>query len=240
MSSKIHIAILDKQPLIRSALSYFLGRENDIAVVGTYSNRETLIADSNFLKVDTLIMDYSLGNIFDGIMLIKNLLFRHPELKIIIYSAQESIAIVQEAIAVGVKAYIGKSKGHEDLLAAIRKVSRHGDICLTPDLKLLLATFREPERSMHEFILSKDLEGIEKLKLQKLSTREIEVIRCMLEGSNITEISNKFARSRKTISGQKQSALRKLGLKSDMELFLYRDFILTHKGLNPSTNADKF
>ena len=34
----------------------------------------------------------------------------------------------------------------------------------------------------------------------------------------------KFARSRKTVSGQKQAALRKLGLRSDIELFKYKDY----------------
>ena len=36
---------------------------------------------------------------------------------------------------------------------------------------------------------------------------------------SVTDIAEKFARSVKTISGQKQSAFRKLGVRSDNELF---------------------
>jgi DNA-binding CsgD family transcriptional regulator len=39
---------------------------------------------------------------------------------------------------------------------------------------------------------------------------------------SISEIAIKYNRSRKTISGQKQSALRKLGLKNDVELFKHQ------------------
>ena len=50
------------------------------------------------------------------------------------------------------------------------------------------------------------------------------MIRCYLDGLSITQIAGKYARSRKTISGQKQTALRKLGLRSDLELFKYKQY----------------
>jgi len=53
----------------------------------------------------------------------------------------------------------------------------------------------------------------------ELSPREREVLRCCLDGMSVTEIAEKFARSVKTISGQKQSAFRKLGVRNDSELF---------------------
>ncbi|MEV8761136.1 helix-turn-helix transcriptional regulator, partial [Klebsiella pneumoniae] len=55
--------------------------------------------------------------------------------------------------------------------------------------------------------------------MPSLSPREREVLRCCLDGMSVTDIAEKFARSVKTISGQKQSAFRKLGVRSDNELF---------------------
>jgi len=40
---------------------------------------------------------------------------------------------------------------------------------------------------------------------------------------SVIEIAEKFSRSRKTISSQKQSAMKKLGLHADSELFALRD-----------------
>ena len=53
----------------------------------------------------------------------------------------------------------------------------------------------------------------------ELSPREREVLRCCLDGMSVTDIAEKFARSIKTISSQKQSAYRKLGIRTDTELF---------------------
>ena len=46
----------------------------------------------------------------------------------------------------------------------------------------------------------------------------------ILNGLSITQFAGKYARSRKTISGQKQTALRKLGLRSDLELFKFKEY----------------
>ncbi|MNL84804.1 Transcriptional regulatory protein RcsB [compost metagenome] len=52
-----------------------------------------------------------------------------------------------------------------------------------------------------------------------LSDREREVIRCLLAGMTISDIAVKFGRSPKTISAQKGTAYRKLGVTTDNGLF---------------------
>ena len=54
-----------------------------------------------------------------------------------------------------------------------------------------------------------------------LSKRETDVVRLLAEGLTASEIAGRMGRSRKTISTQKVSAMRKLGLGTDMELFRY-------------------
>ena len=57
------------------------------------------------------------------------------------------------------------------------------------------------------------------LSLSTLSIREREVLRLCIGGLTVTCIAARFGRSSKTVSTQKQAAYRKLGLKSDMDLF---------------------
>ncbi|MCD9180241.1 LuxR C-terminal-related transcriptional regulator, partial [Escherichia coli] len=54
----------------------------------------------------------------------------------------------------------------------------------------------------------------------------LEVLRLFLSGMSVLQISEKFSRSRKTVSGQKKSAMKKLGVKTDPELFLWHDQLL--------------
>lgn len=59
----------------------------------------------------------------------------------------------------------------------------------------------------------------------RLSPREHDVLRCYLAGMSVSDIASKFSRSRKTISTQEQSAFRKLGIRSDAELFASRKLL---------------
>ncbi|MCA8293487.1 LuxR C-terminal-related transcriptional regulator [Burkholderia sp. AU30198] len=54
-----------------------------------------------------------------------------------------------------------------------------------------------------------------------LSPREIEVVRMCASGMTMTDIAHYYGRSIKTISTQKHNAMKKLGIRSDAELFLY-------------------
>ncbi|KJZ71911.1 hypothetical protein HIM_08667 [Hirsutella minnesotensis 3608] len=57
----------------------------------------------------------------------------------------------------------------------------------------------------------------------RLTPREKEIIRCYLNGMTITQIAAQFHRSVQTVSTQKQNAYRKLGIRSDAELFKMKD-----------------
>ena len=64
-----------------------------------------------------------------------------------------------------------------------------------------------------------------------LSPREWEVIRCFLDGMSVSQIAAKFNRSLKTISTQKSTAYKKLGIQSDAELFKMRDQVLQARSM---------
>lgn len=222
---EIRVAVLDDHPLIRKALQYGLVAEEGIVVVGVFKNCEEAQSALEAGNIDLLVLDYLLQDAdLDGLQLIKHLRLRFPKLKILVSSAMESPAIVQLVIKAGVKGFIGKSKEHEELVEAIRRVGK-GKRYLSSDMQLKLDKFQETDKEMISYVEPrKEGEDIEVL-IRELSPRELEVVRCFLAGMNIIDIAAKYNRSRKTISGQKQSALRKLGLRSDMELFRFNELI---------------
>lgn len=52
-----------------------------------------------------------------------------------------------------------------------------------------------------------------------LTQRETEVLRLLLRGLTVNQISEQLKRTKQTISAQKNSAMRKLGASNDFELF---------------------
>lgn len=218
------IAVLDDHPLIGKAMQYRLAQEPQLDLAGAFAQRQQLMTFLQRQPIDILVLDYMLGeDQLDGLQMVKQLRLHYPQLKILVSSAVEKPAIVQLLLKAGVQGFVGKSHDQEVLIDAIHQICR-GKRFLTPDMMLELDKFQESDREMHDYLTPRQVGDDITLLLRELSPREIEVIRCYLDGLSITQIAGKYARSRKTISGQKQTALRKLGLRSDLELFKYKQY----------------
>jgi len=211
----LRVAVVDDHSLIQMALQLRLSREPDFRVVGAFSSSRELIASLARLPVDLLVLDYALGAAeLDGLHLIGLIRRRFPSMRILVASSAETPSVVNLSLAAGAHGFFGKSEDAELLVEAIRRVAQ-GHVYVSPQLLFRLGelpgTLRRPMAEMH---------GEQRLLDDPaLSPKEREVLRCCLDGMSVSEISRKFMRSMKTISGQKQSAYRKLGVRSDAELF---------------------
>ncbi|WP_130831937.1 response regulator transcription factor [[Erwinia] mediterraneensis] len=220
-NNPLHVALLDDHPMIRTVFELCFRQEQDMQLVGTWGTSSELFTRLKSVSVDVLVLDFLLGDReLDGLALVKQLRNHYPCLKILVSSSMESPAIVKMVLTAGVRGFIGKSQYMEEIFHAIRQVAQ-GHIYLSP------AVAYEVE-NLYTMYEASPAEGTdidarshmyEKVKL--LSPREVEVVRCFLDGLSVSQIALKFKRSRKTVSGQKQSALKKLGLRSDSELFKY-------------------
>lgn len=221
---KIYIALLDDHPIVRKGLEIIFSQEPDFELKGSFANRIDLI---NFLRsnrVDVLILDYLLGDEdIDGLPMIKQLRSHFPWLKILISSTLENTAIVRMALKAGVRGHIGKSRDASEVVEAVRRVAA-GHICLSESMEKEFYLISEPTTSGNGDDEQQVIDGIG--RLDQLSVREMEVLRLFLSGMSVLQISEKFSRSRKTVSGQKKSAMKKLGVKTDPELFLWHDQLL--------------
>ncbi|MCT6666325.1 response regulator transcription factor [Enterobacter mori] len=221
---KIYIALLDDHPIVRKGLEIIFSQEPDFELKGSFASRIELI---NFLRsnrVDVLILDYLLGDEdIDGLPMIKQLMSNFPWLKILISSTLENTAIVRMALKAGVRGHIGKSRDASEVVDAVRRVAA-GHICLSESMEKEFYLISEPTTSGNGDDEQQVIDGIG--RLDQLSVREMEVLRLFLSGMSVLQISEKFSRSRKTVSGQKKSAMKKLGVKTDPELFLWHDQLL--------------
>ena len=216
VASPLRIILLDDHALIREALEIRFSLEADFKVQGVYSTSRELLDSLNRAEADLVVLDYQLADAdIDGLRLIQSVRRRHPSIRIVIYSSSEKPATVNMSLRAGANGFVGKSQPTDELLRAVRMVALDR-IYLAPamaaELEKIPAAQMLPEGDDpdHAFILSDQ---------PNLSPKESEVLRCCLEGMSVSQIASKFTRSRKTISGQKQAAFRKLGIKTDTELF---------------------
>lgn len=209
--SPLRLAILDDHALIREALEARLQSEPDFKVVAVHAHSVELIALLRLEKIDVVILDYQLTDgEMDGLGLIQTLRSNYPQMRIVVYSSLERAATVNLAIGAGANGFFGKSQPTPQLVMAIRTVAL--DRLYLPPLMAAEFETRPCRRT--------GVAGPEMLvDYPTLSPKEREVLRCCLSGMSVSQIAIKFLRSRKTISGQKQSAFRKLNVRTDTELF---------------------
>lgn len=214
--SPLRIALLDDHALIREALKIRLSLEPDFKVTGVYSNSRDLFEGLRLQATDLLVLDYQLAEgELDGLRLIQSIRTHHPDLRIVIFSSAERPATINMCIRGGATGFVGKTQETDELLRAIRMVALDR-IYISPAMAVELEKLPMPQSTMDNPVFDGDLALAD---YPHLSPKEREVLRCCLEGMSVSQVAVKFSRSRKTISGQKQSAFRKLGIRTDTELF---------------------
>jgi len=159
--------------------------------------------------VDFLMPDDAAGHALDGVALLHELHRRYPKLPIIVLTMMRNTAIFRTMYQEGANAVVEKSAIVDELLIALRTV-RSGRTYVSKHLTRQLAG-DFPAQQRAEGGASKPI----------LSRREVEVIRMFALGHSITEIAALTHKSVKTVSRQKRSAMLKLGLNSDTQLFEY-------------------
>ncbi|MDW5415924.1 MULTISPECIES: response regulator transcription factor [unclassified Iodobacter] len=210
MPNKISVVILDDHHVVRIGLEANILQNNDFSLLGSYGTSEQLLTALTENYPHVILMDFSLGiGEMDGLNLIQFINARYPQCKILIVSAIELAGSIALMLRAGAKGVVSKTQPLEQLNHAIRTVAL-GRTYLTEKVK------NELNRELK--YIGSDNEVID--PYIALSSKELEVIRCCLSGMKMTDIANKFSKSIKTVSAQKLSAFKKMGVTSDRELFM--------------------
>ncbi|MCS3409167.1 response regulator transcription factor [Serratia sp. AKBS12] len=222
-TNNINIAIVDDEPFCLFAIKdilqhypYFYNKseqqliysEVSLQVAGCASNAAELMALLEYnSSIQMLLLDYSLtshdedvaGAIGqDGALLIKRVLQQWPAIKIIVYTAHKSLAIARLAWQAGAWGIVQKNSNIQELFFAISYIASGRKF-----FPIELATLSPQEA------------------WDRLSPRETEVLRLLLNGFNQNEIGERLNISFKTVSNTKTRAFKKLGLNSNAEFFKY-------------------
>lgn len=206
---RLRIALLDDHPVVRTGLIVRLSSEMQMELTGVHASSQALLDGLRTQPADIVLVDYVLGpRQLAGASLIQALRAKFPAVRILVFSAYPDPARVSQALRAGASGFVGKSQPMHELINAIHVVAL-GSVYVGPGT----AGHNPPAPAIQEDLGS------------ALSIREKDVIRCYLQGMTVTEIALKFERSIKTISSQKASAFRKLGVSSNNDLFKIRDHL---------------
>ena len=202
------ILIADDHPIVRLALKEQLSKTLGFNVVGFATNSSEMIEQIRAQTPDVILTDYYMpgGEHGDGQEMITYLLENFPEIRVVVLTMSANAALLSMLARSGVHGLLLKTDEHDEIAQAIFTVMR-GNKYQSRGVKRLLERWTlRPTTGASD-------------ALSALSPREREVVLFYLTGMRITDIAQLTGRSIKTIGQQKGSALTKLGIANDYELF---------------------
>lgn len=205
---RFKIIIADDHPVMLKGLRRLVEKDGRFEVVGEATNSSDLVWLFRRMKPDLAIIDYSMpgDEVYgDGLRLVEYLRRNFPDVLLISFCAILTPVIYASLYDLGVSRVVSKSSSIQEMLAVLGEIRawRNYD--------------RPYHRRMTDFLrqnsLLKDCGSI-----GLLTRRECEVLRHFVSGMTVSEIARRLNRSVKTISTQKSSAMRKLGIDNDQQL----------------------
>ncbi len=207
MSKKtINVLVVDDQNIVRKGICALLEQIDDIQVVGEASDGREAVKQAKLLRPDVILMDLVMPNL-DGISAIQQILAATPHMRIIALTSFVAEDKVFPAIKAGAMGYLLKDSEPEELINAIKQVSR-GEPSLHPMVaKMVLEEISHPIK--------------QPLTPEPLTEREIDVVRLVAQGLSNRQIADQLVIGEATVRTHVGNILNKLHLANRVQATLY-------------------
>jgi DNA-binding NarL/FixJ family response regulator len=206
------LIIVDDHLIFRQGLKSLINLENIATVIGEASNGIEFLELLSKLKPDLVLMDIDMPHM-NGMEATKKALEMLPDLKIIAFTMFGDEEYYYKMIDLGVKGFILKSSGINELEKAIEDVM-NGESYFSNEL-------------LRKIINNLGRNGVKKpVETGRITPREMEVLQHICLGFNNDEIAQKLFISAKTIKSHRSNLLEKTNCKNTPSLIL---FAVKHK-----------
>jgi DNA-binding NarL/FixJ family response regulator len=193
------IFLADDHPVVRTGLRLIIETEVDLKVIGEMEDGREAVHQSEQRCADIVIMDIAMPYL-NGIEATKQIRAICPSTEVIILSMYASTKHILRALKAGAKGYLLKGSASSEVVEAIRAV-RLGQSYLSQ--KISEEVWSELRRH--------SLDEIED-PLERLSSREREVLQLVVEGKSSPEIASQLYLSVKTVETYRYRVMQKLNL----------------------------
>lgn len=209
MTMTIRVLLVDDHTLLREALHLMLDREPGIKVVGELGDGSQVDETVTRLAPDVVVMDVNMPNV-NGIDATRTLKARHPKLGIVALSAFGYNQFVTEMMDSGAIAFVLKSSAGDQLVHAI-KSAMQGLTYLCPEVAAAMVQTRARGAQS----------GQRTRNNQRLSRREVEVLRLLAQGKSSPQIGDRLHIAPGTVDVHRRNIMAKLELHGIAELTKY-------------------
>lgn len=203
--------IADDHALLRQGIKNVLALEADFCVVGEAIDGEDAIEQAKNLQPDIVLLDINMPKM-NGLEVTREIRARLPRMRVVILTIHDDENYVFEVVRSGAAGYLLKDVEPSMLVQAIRLINE-GQSFIYPTLT----------RSLFDEISRRDevVSMLDKRKEERLTYREIEVLKLVGEGMSNIEIADKLYLSQKTVKNHLTNIFRKISVGDRTQAVLY-------------------
>ncbi|NJD60988.1 MAG: DNA-binding response regulator [Anaerolineales bacterium] len=193
----MRVIICDDQAIVRDGLELLLKLEKDMSVVGLAQDGAEAIEMVSKFSPDLVLMDLKMPGM-NGVESTRRICTEYPSVKVLVLTTFDDDEWVFDAIRAGASGYLLKDTPREKLIEAIRG-TMIGKTYVDPIVagKLLDQVASQQEQP-------------QTLITDKLSEREVDVLRLIALGFSNTEIADRLHLSEGTVRNHVSSIFSKL------------------------------
>ena len=208
MDSKIKIAVVDDQHLVREGIISLLKEYNGFEIIMEASNGKDFIDLLKVKKPQVVLLDYEMP-VMDGNETISVLQEHYPEIKIIVISGYDTEEIIIHLMERGVNAFLQKDRHINELIDAIHVVMAN-NYYFNNQISMVM---------LHRLVNMKKHTAV--YDPITLTEREIEVARLICQELSNKEIAEKLFLSPRTIDSYREKLMQKIGARNTAGIVLY-------------------
>jgi NarL family two-component system response regulator LiaR len=205
--SKIKVLLADDHPAFREGLSQLLNKEEDIEVIAEAPDGQEAVELAEDLQPDVALIDIAMPDI-SGIEAAKQIKDLSPQTAIIMLTAYDYQSYILACLKIRTAGYLLKSSPVAEIVSTIRAVHSGRGVF---DLKVLDSAMKR--------LTGKEQD--ERLALEGLREREIQIVKLVAKGMSNREIARQLFISERTVQTHVHRIFEKLGVSSRTEAVLY-------------------
>lgn len=193
VEAPIGVMIVEDQTIFRELLAEVLAAEGGYSILGQFSEGQAAIEACPRLNPDVVILDAVLPDI-NGLDVLARLLAARPGLSVMLVTAHERPALVQDAVRLGAKGFVTKGTPLKELREGIRRVAERGTYFCSVTSAILAKNLKSPPAEA------------------ELSPRQRQIVQLVARGLSSKEIADELSISVKTVANHRLQIRERLNL----------------------------
>jgi DNA-binding NarL/FixJ family response regulator len=193
----IRVLIADDHPFYREGVRTMLSMALEIEIAGEAASGDEAISRAATLQPDVILMDLKMPGL-NGVEATRRILRTSPHIGVLVLTMFEADESVFAAMRVGARGYLLKDVDQDELVRAIKAVSR-GEAIFSPAIA---------ERLIRYFATLRPVAA--DLAFPELTDREREILQLIAQGHSNAEIAERLLLRTKTVQNHVSNIFSKL------------------------------